>query len=198
MKKVAVPLIAAMCSLAIAQDDARSAYQTQRAIQEVQRLSSQFDQMESRMEQISSRMGRIEGSSSARDVKAEIGALRSELDQLKRRQAAMHDEIVKEISAKMAALLKERQPAAQPSRGGGDAPRSGSGRSGRTQQAEVAESGPTGPYFEHIVEKGETLSYIAKECNTTVQKIKQYSGLKSDSLRIGQKILIPAEEEKKK
>lgn len=195
MKRVAVPLIAAMCSLAIAQDDARSAYQTQRAIQEVQRLSSQFDQMESRMEQISSRMGRIEGSSSARDVKAEIGALRSELDQLKRRQAAMHDEIVKEISAKMAALLKDRQPAAQPSRSG-DAPRSG--RSGRTQQAEVAESGPTGPYFEHIVEKGETLSYIAKECNTTVQKIKQYSGLKSDSLRVGQKILIPAEEEKKK
>ncbi len=195
MKKVVVPLVAAMCSFALAQDDARSVYQTQRAIQEVQRLSSQFDQMESRMEQLSSRMGRIEGSSSARDVKAEIGALRSELDQLKRRQAAMHDEIVREISAKMAALLKERQPAAQPSRGG-DAPRSG--RSGRAQQTEAAESGPTGPYFEHIVEKGETLSYIAKECNTTVQKIKQYSGLKSDSLRIGQKILIPAEEEKKK
>lgn len=193
MKKVAVPLIAAVCLITMAQDDARSSFQARQAVQEVQRLSSQFDQMESRMEQISSRIGRVEGSSSARDVKAEIGAIRSELEQVKRRQAAMRDEIVKELSAKIAALLKDRQPSAQPAR----AEPQHSGKAKRAPQPEVDESGPTGAYFEHIVEKGETLSYIAKECNTTVQKIKQYSGLKSNTLRIGQKLLIPAEEKKK-
>ena len=65
-------------------------------------------------------------------------------------------------------------------------------------QPEAAPSGPTGPYFEHVVEPGETLSYIAKECNTTVQKIRQYSNLKNNNLRVGQVLKIPAEDEKKK
>ena len=183
--------------LAFAQDDARSAYQMRQAVQEVQRLSSQFDQLQNGMESISSRMNRLESSNTSGDLKAEIGALKSELNELKRRQEAMRGEIVAEISKKIADLMAKNRPAPPPpvpaatARGGGKGARN-------AQPSESVQTGPTGPYFEHAVEPGETLSYIAKECNTTVSKIKQYSNLKSDVLRVGQVLKIPAEEAKKK
>lgn len=42
----------------------------------------------------------------------------------------------------------------------------------------------------YIVKKGDTLSAIAKRNKTTVAKIKKANGLKSDNLRIGQKLKI--------
>lgn len=197
MKRVFGPLVVLGCLSICAQDDGRIAYQARQAAQEVQRLSSQFDQLESRVEAISSRMNGMESSNSARDIRAEIGAIRSELNELKRRQAAMRGEIVAELSRKMADLIAKSAPP-PPSRPSSssriDRPQRGSAA---PRDREPAPTGPTGPYFEHIVEPGETLSYIAKECKTTIQKIKQYSGLKSDNLRVGQKLLIPAEDEKK-
>ena len=197
MKRNLLCLAAAACAaVALAQDDARSAYQMRQAVQEVQRLSSQFDQMQNGMESLTVRMRKLEGANASGDLRAEIGALRSELNELKRRQEAMRGEIVAEISKKMADLIAKNRPAPPPP------PPPASTRGGKSSHAaapqpEAAPSGPTGPYFEHVVEPGETLSYIAKECNTTVQKIKQYSGLKGDGLRVGQKLLIPAEEEDK-
>ena len=195
MKRNLLCLAAAACAAAaLAQEDARSAYQMRQAVQEVQRLSSQFDQMQNGMESLTVRMRKLEGANASGDLRAEIGALRSELNELKRRQEAMRGEIVAEISKKMADLIAKNRPAPPP-------PPPASTRGGKGSHTapppEAAPSGPTGPYFEHIVEPGETLSYIAKECNTTVHKIKQYSGLKSDVLRVGQKLLIPAEEEDK-
>ena len=194
MKRNLLCLAAVACAAAaLAQDDARSAYQMRQAVQEVQRLSSQFDQMQNGMESLTVRMRKLEGANASGDLRAEIGALRSELNELKRRQEAMRGEIVAEISKKMADLIAKNRPAPPPPPA---STRGGKG-SHTAPPPEAAPSGPTGPYFEHIVEPGETLSYIAKECNTTVHKIKQYSGLRSDVLRVGQKLLIPAEEEDK-
>ena len=179
-----------------AQMDAREAYQQRQAVQEVQRLSSQFDQLQNGMESLSSRMNRLESSNASGDLKAEIGALRSELNELKRRQEAMRGEIVAEISKKMADLMAKNTPVTPPPSQA--ASRGGNRTSGRAAAPADVATGPTGPYFEHAVEPGETLSYIAKECNTTVSKIKQYSNLKSDVLRVGQVLKIPAEDEKKK
>ena len=198
MKRNLLCLAAAACAAAVlAQDDARSAYQMRQAVQEVQRLSSQFDQMQNGMESLTARMRKLEGANTSGDLRAEIGALRSELNELKRRQEAMRGEIVAELSKKMAELIAKNRPA-PPS-----PPPPASTRGGRATRQQAAPppdaqpTGPTGDYFEHVVEPGETLSYIAKECNTTVSKIKQYSNLKSDVLRVGQKLLIPAEEEDK-
>ena len=196
MKRNLLCLAAAACAAAaLAQDDARSAYQMRQAVQEVQRLSSQFDQMQNGMESLTVRMHKLEGANASGDLRAEIGALRSELNELKRRQEAMRGEIVAEISKKMADLIARTRPAPPPPPPAST--RGGKGAHTAAPPPEAAPSGPTGPYFEHIVEPGETLSYIAKECNTTVHKIKQYSGLKSDALRVGQKLLIPAEDEDK-
>ena len=198
MKRNLLCLAAAACvAAALAQDDARSAYQMRQAVQEVQRLSSQFDQMQNGMESLAARMRKLENANASGDLRAEIGALRSELNELKRRQEAMRGEIVAEISKKMAELIAKNRPAPPPPPPPAASTRSGKGSHAVAPPPEAAPSGPTGPYCEHVVEPGETLSYIAKECNTTVHKIKQYSGLKSDVLRVGQKLLIPAEEEDK-
>ena len=186
----------AMCILPLfAQIDARTAYQQRQAVQEVQRLSSQFDQLQNGMDSLASRMNRLEGSNSAGDMRAEIAALRSELNALKRRQDAMRGEIVAEISKKMADLIAKNRPAplppSVPAGRGSDKPQ-------KRQSAAAGDSvgtGPTGPYFEHTVEPGETLSYIAKECKTSIKKIKQYNNMKGDALRVGQIIKIPAEGE---
>ena len=183
---------------ALAQSDAREAYQQRQAVQEVHRLSSQFDQLQNGMESLLTRMNRLESSNTSGDLKAEIGALRSELNELKRRQEAMRGEIVTEISKKMADLMAKNRPVPPPPQPPAAQPRGGGKGARNAPPPEPAPSGPTGPYFEHAVEPGETLSYIARECNTTVSKIKQYSNLKSDALRVGQVLKIPAEDEKKK
>ena len=193
----AICFAAAMCmSPLFAQADARAAYQQRQAVQEVQRLSSQFDQLHNSMESLASRMNRLEDSSSSGDLRAEIAAIRSELNSLKRRQDARRGEIGAEISKKMADLIAKSRPASPP-----PAAPSSSGRGrdkSHKRQADSGDSvgtGPTGPYFEHTVEPGETLSYIAKECKTTIKKIKQYNNMKGDALRVGQVIKIPAEGE---
>jgi LysM repeat protein len=43
----------------------------------------------------------------------------------------------------------------------------------------------------YVVRKGDTLSSIARKHNTTVSKIKAKNKLKSDNLRIGQKLILP-------
>lgn len=187
--KNVVLAMAAVCTAGLfAQLDARAAYQQRQAVQEVQRLSSQFDQLQHGMDSLSSRMNRIESNTSQSDVRAEVAALRSELNALKRRQEAMREEIVADISKKMAALIAKSRPAPEPP------PRGGSTPSSSPSKAPAA-TGPMGPYFEHTVEPGETLSYIAKECKTTVKKIMQYNNMKNHSLRVGQVVKIPAEGE---
>lgn len=45
--------------------------------------------------------------------------------------------------------------------------------------------------YEHVVEKGQTLSAIAKAYKTTVDAIKKANNLKGDTVFIGQKLFIP-------
>jgi LysM repeat protein len=186
----------AMCALtAFAQADARAAYQQRQAIQEVQRLSSQFDQLQNGMESLASRMNRLESSNSAGEVRAEISAIRSELNALKRRQDAMRGEIVAEISKKMADLIAKSRPAPAPAVAPSVRGKEKAQKRNQSTAGDSGGTGPTGAYFEHTVEPGETLSYIAKECKTSIKKIKQYNNMKGDTLRVGQVVKIPAEGE---
>lgn len=42
----------------------------------------------------------------------------------------------------------------------------------------------------HTVRKGQTLSYVARKYGTTVKRIKQLNGLRSDNLRVGQRLRV--------
>ncbi|MDX2225715.1 MAG: LysM peptidoglycan-binding domain-containing protein [Verrucomicrobiae bacterium] len=48
-----------------------------------------------------------------------------------------------------------------------------------------------GQFYEHAVEKGHTLSAIAKAYGVTVEEIRTANDLKGNNLKIGQKLLIP-------
>ena len=81
--------------------------------------------------------------------------------------------------------IASRPPAPAPA-----APRASGGAS-----AKPAAPAYTGPYYEHVVEPGQTLSFIAKGFETTVPKILAANpGLKANALRVGQKLIIPAED----
>ena len=183
-------------SLARAQQpDARMVYQQQQAIQEVQRLSQQFDKLDANFDQLAARMSKLEGGNATADLRAEISGIKAQLAELKREQENMRREIVAEISKKMAGLLAQRQPPPPPPAA------SGHGRSG-TAPSSGAKSTPQrttpeGPYYEHVVEPGQTLSLIAKGYETTIPKILAANpNLKPNSLRVGQKIIVPAEDKK--
>ena len=58
----------------------------------------------------------------------------------------------------------------------------------QTTAKKVEKSTPQSVY--HKVKKGESLSVIAKKYRTTVTKIKQLNGLKSNNIKVGQRLRV--------
>ena len=196
-KLFAVGAVAAAL-LAYGQDaaSARAAYQQQQAVQEVQRLSQQFDLLVNNVDAIAARLVKLEGTDAAGDLRAEVAALRGAVADLKRDQARMRQEIVEELSRKMSAYIAQhKSPGGAPVAARPAAPPPA--RTPPPRQTAPAKPEISGPYYEHVVESGQTLSLIARGYDTTVQKILNANpGVKPQTLRVGQKLIIPAEEGK--
>ena len=165
---------------------ARAAYQQQQALAEVPRLVQQFDLLVQNQDAIVSRLVKLEGTDATTDVRTEIAALKAEIAELRasirRDQDAMRAEIVRDLAGR---ISKMTPPAAAPVAAPSRAPAS-----------RPAPPPPAiGPHYEYVVEGGQTLSLIAKGFDTTVPKILAANpGLKPNRLRVGQKLIIPAEE----
>lgn len=100
---------------------------------------------------------------------------RNRLDTLDRQVQALaaardadRKQIVSDLSHKVAAIVGTSAPATGRGGGGGN------------------ESG-----YEHVVESGQTLSAIAQAYKVSVSAIKKANNLKSDTVRVGQKLFIP-------
>jgi murein DD-endopeptidase MepM/ murein hydrolase activator NlpD len=52
-------------------------------------------------------------------------------------------------------------------------------------------SPPTATGSEHVVQKGETLTSIAKNYSVTIAELRKANNLTSDTLKVGQKLVIP-------
>jgi LysM repeat protein len=109
------------------------------------------------------------------DARVDVG------ENLLSRVLTMRREIVADLSKRIASMPR---PAAQtpPS-----APAS------RPTSAAPKAPAYEGSYYEHVVESGQNLSMIAKGYDTTVSKIRQANNMKNDMIRVGQKLIIPAE-----
>jgi len=59
------------------------------------------------------------------------------------------------------------------------------------QAAATAAAAQPSEVIEYTVQPGATLSLVAKAYNVSVEDIKKLNGLKSDTLRVGQKLRIP-------
>ena len=176
--------LAAVSASAQSTREARAAYQQQQALAEVPRLVQQFDLLVQNQDEIAARLVKLESADVTTDVRAEIADLRASI---RREQDAMRAEIVRDLAGRMSKMMPP-PPAPAPVRVASSRP------AARTAPPPP----PIGPHYEYIVEKGQTLQLIAKGFDTTVPKILAMNpGLKPNMLRVGQKLLIPAEEQPK-
>jgi len=146
------------------------------AMAEVQRIANQIDVLQSNYDELASRFGRQPKYD--RDIAAlrnDIDALRGALENLRREMHGMRAEIVADLTKKIVDINKRQAPVPAP--------------------APVQKAPPppavSGPCREYVVEKGDTLSIVAQAFNTSVRKIKEMNNLKSDNLRVGQKLIVP-------
>ena len=200
MKKITLgSLFAALAFGLPAQDavSARAAYQERQALAEVPRLVQQFDQLAANQDEIVQRLLKVEsGSGTEAALRSEIEALRAEIAELKaslrREQDAMRREIVADLAKRISTLTPPPPPAPAAPAVATRPPASGRPAPAAQHQPPPVE---IGPHYEYVVEKGQTLSLIAEGFGTTVSKILAANpGLKPNMLRVGQKLIIPAED----
>ena len=204
---------------------ARLAYQDRQTLAEVPRLVQQFDVLVENQEQIAARLVKVEsGSGDTAELRAEIDKLRGEIAELRaavrREQDAMRREIVDDLTRRLTGITQQMQQnqgqalaqiqaraeaALQAAEASAKAAREQAEYTKRVASrppAPAPAARPAAParpaysaYYEHVVEAGQTLSFIAKGYDTTVQKILAANpGLSAAKLRVGQKLIIPAEE----
>ena len=195
MKKEIIGSLFAIIAIGVMAQDAasaRAAYQERQALAEVPRLVQQFDQLAANQDEIVQRLLKVEsGSGTEAALRAEIEALRAEVAELKasirREQDAMRREIVADLAKRISTLTPPPPPPAPVQ------PRPVA--TARPAPATPPPPAEIGPHYEYVVEKGQTLSLIAEGFGTTVPKILAANpGLKPNLLRVGQKLIIPAED----
>ena len=195
MKKEIIGSLFAMIAIGVMAQDAASArtsFQERQALAEVPKLVQQFDQLAVNQDEIVQRLLKVEaGSGAEAALRAEIEALRAEVAELKasirREQDAMRREIVADLAKRISTLTPPPPPPAPVQ------PRSVA--TARPAPATPPPPAEIGPHYEYVVEKGQTLSLIAEGFGTTVPKILAANpGLKPNLLRVGQKLIIPAED----
>ena len=150
----------------------RESFMQQQAYAEMQRVSGEVDALHNNISDLQRRIGALEGGGDeSKGIRQELDALKASVAELRREMKNMRSEIVKELSGKMVQIQKQMQPPPPP----------------RPSVTRVE----IGPHQEYTVQSGDTLSLIAQAFGTTVAKIKEMNGLKSDNLRIGQKLNLP-------
>ncbi len=100
--------------------------------------------------------------SEVRSCNSQIAQLNGKMNSLEAKQAREMQELIRRVEKLLTKSVARRS--SPPSRGAGR---------------------------EHVVKPGHTLSAIASAYGTTVKSIKQANNLKSDTIRVGQKLFIP-------
>lgn len=154
----------------------RDTFLQRQAFEEMQRVSGQVDVLQSNQEELAAKvreLARANGSSDGEieTLKAEIGGLKVQIASLRSEMQAMRGEIVKELTGKIQQIARQMTPPAPP--------------------PQPMRPQASGRFREYVVRPGDTLSIIAEACGTKVSAIKEANGLRSDMLRVGQKLKIP-------
>ena len=167
---VAVAAGAALCADAQTASG-RESFQLTQALNEVRRVASQIDVLQNNQDDLALRLQKSESAAKeVEELRGEIAALRNDLESLRRELNAMHGKIVDDLAKKIAKM----QPAAAP-----------------TPPKTPKKTTYSGNVTEYTIAAGDTLSLIAAAFETTVQTLKDINDLKTDNIRVGQKIKVP-------
>ena len=207
----------------MAYQDRQALAEVPRLVQQFEVLANNQDQIAARLVKVESGSGdSAELRAEIEKLRAEVAELRAAV---RRDQDAMRREIVDDltrrlngisqqmqqnqaqalaqIQARAEAALQAAEASAKAAREQAEYTRRNASRpaapapraSGGGAPAKPAAPAYSGPYYEHVVEPGQTLSFIAKGFETTGPKILAANpGLKANALRVGQKLIIPAED----
>ncbi len=146
---------------------AKQAYANQAMETNIQRILAQLDEVQRLQATQENRLQALERTSPQDD----IIALRRDMAALRASNENLRKEIVDDLSARMAKMQTATTPT----------------RTTTTTTAKARSGG-----YEHKVEKGQTLSEIARGYNTTVKAIMDANNLKQNSvIRVGQTLFIP-------
>lgn len=167
--KTTLVLLSLLPLVAFAQANARENFLREQAYAEMQRVTGEIGALQSSVEDLRVRLGKIESAGSGESaLRAEIASLKSAVAELRQELANQRTEIVKDLSSRLAKMQPKDPPPASPKT--------------------VVVSSPTSTY---TVQSGDSLYLISKAFNTTVAKIKEMNALRSDNLKIGQKLIVP-------
>ena len=169
MKIMVMATAGLAATLAFAQGQGRDTFVQQQAYAEMQRVSGQIDVLQNNFEELHRRVGLLEKGGNTQALQQEIEALKASVAELRRQLHSQREGIVKDLTGRIKAIQAAQAPAPQPER----------------------KKVVVGPHREYEVKSGDTLTLIAEAFGTTVSKIKEMNGLKSDALRIGQKLMLP-------
>ena len=166
MAVMAAAGIAAMGAFA----QGREAFVQQQAYAEMQRVSGQIDVLQNNFDDLQRRVAGIERGNNTQALRQGIEALQASVAELRRQLQSQREAIVKDLTGRIKTIQAAQTP---------------------PPPKETPKKVVVGPHREYEVKAGDTLSLIAEAFGTTVSKIKEMNGLKSDMLRIGQKIMGP-------
>ncbi len=174
MKKIMMMGAAALMAAGASADPdgGRESFLKRQAYAEMQRVTGQIDVLQASHDELAERVARMDGGKGEISaLKTDVASLRAEIDGVRREMSRMRQEIVADITKKVTAIVKS--VAAAPA------------------SAARAESVPPQACKTYTVQPGDTLSLISQAFGTSVSKLKELNGLKSDRLRIGQKLFVP-------
>ncbi len=166
MKKAAF-VLAFLPALAGAQG--KENFIVQQAYAEMQRVQGQISVLQSNLNDLQERVARLESGNDSTGLRREVEALKAEVASLRRQIGSQREEIVRDLSGRIAKM----QP------------------SPASRSSEPPRRTVIGPHNEYVVEAGDTLSLISQATGVPIRRIKEMNGLKSDNLRIGQKLMLP-------
>lgn len=145
-------------------------FMRQQAYAELQRVLGQMDVLQNNIDDLSRRISKLENKSASSSLEVEIAALKSSIAELRRQMGSQREEIVKDLSGRIAKISAAN-----------------AARAPEAPKRKVI----SGEHLEYQVQSGDSLYLISKAFNVPVRTIKELNGLKNDNLRIGQKILVP-------
>jgi LysM repeat protein len=183
MKFMTIMAVALSSAVAFAQaPGGRDAFVQQQAYAEMQRVSGQIDVLQNNIDELAQRLSKLERASASDDTAAlnsRIAALEASVAALRRELQQQRGEIVKDLSSRIAKMPQSQPQPSKPS---------------QPKAAPVSK----GPHREYVVAAGDNLWLIARAFNTSVGKIREMNNLRGDSLKVGQKLILPAEQEDSK